>query len=163
MIKQAHSLIQIPNETQFIGFKSIGRVRFCLSILQSSAFQIRPLGNLTSTRSRNHHRRPPMAASAAADNPSSTSSSSSNPFIFSPDPPPRLPLTPHQIKLCSEALEAFREKLQMPDVINQEFARLQVLVFFLMLYLFLLSLCLVLRKLEKYGEIDLGCGYLCLL
>ncbi|CAK9309665.1 unnamed protein product [Citrullus colocynthis] len=127
MIKQAHSLIQIPNETQFIGFKSIGRVRFCLSsILQSSAFQVRPLGNLTSTRSRNHHRRPPMAASAAAaDNPSSTSSSSSNPFIFSPDPPPKLPLTPHQNKLCSEALEAFREKLQMPDVINQEFARLQ--------------------------------------
>ncbi|XP_023535288.1 protein-tyrosine-phosphatase PTP1 [Cucurbita pepo subsp. pepo] len=87
-----------------------------------SPFQIRPLGNLTSTRSRNHRRRSPMAA---AGNSSSSSSSSSNPFIFSPDSPPRLALTPHQIKLCSEALEAFKEKLQMPDVINQEFARLQ--------------------------------------
>ncbi|XP_038898518.1 protein-tyrosine-phosphatase PTP1 [Benincasa hispida] len=124
MIKQAHSLIQIHNETQFIGFRSISRVRFCSFVHHSSALQITPLGNLTSTRSRNHHRRPPMAASAGG-NPSSTSSSSSNPFIFSPDSPPRLALTPHQLKLCSEAFEAFREKLQMPDVINQEFARLQ--------------------------------------
>ncbi|KAG6592235.1 Protein-tyrosine-phosphatase PTP1, partial [Cucurbita argyrosperma subsp. sororia] len=122
MIKQAHSLIQIPNELQFI--TAITRFQFRSSIHHFSAFQIRPLGNLTSTRSRNHRRRSPMAASAAG-NPSSSSSSSSNPFIFSPDSPPRLALTPHQIKLCSEALEAFKEKLQMPDVINQEFARLQ--------------------------------------
>ncbi|TYK09875.1 protein-tyrosine-phosphatase PTP1-like isoform X4 [Cucumis melo var. makuwa] len=54
-----------------------------------------------------------------------TSSSSSNTSIFSPDSPPTLALKPHQIKLCSQALEAFTDKLQKPDVINQEFARLQ--------------------------------------
>uniref|UniRef100_A0A0A0K405 Tyrosine-protein phosphatase domain-containing protein n=1 Tax=Cucumis sativus TaxID=3659 RepID=A0A0A0K405_CUCSA len=107
-----------------MGFRTITKLTFSSSILHSSsALQIRPLGNLTSTRSRSRHRRPPMAAAAA--NPSSTSSSSSNPFIFSPDSPPTLLLTPHQIKLCSQALEAFTDKLQKPDVINQEFARLQ--------------------------------------
>ena len=114
-----------------------------------SPFQIRPLGNLTSTRSRNHRRRSPMAA---AGNSSSSSSSSSNPFIFSPDSPPRLALTPHQIKLCSEALEAFKEKLQMPDVINQEFARLQVRLSFLC------YICFSCPSVEKYMEIDLVCG-----
>uniref|UniRef100_A0A9I9DUC6 Tyrosine-protein phosphatase domain-containing protein n=1 Tax=Cucumis melo TaxID=3656 RepID=A0A9I9DUC6_CUCME len=118
MIKQAHSSIQIPNEIQFIGFGTITKLTFFSSILHpSSALQVRPLGNLTSTRSRSHHRRHPMAAA--------TSSSSSNTSIFSPDSPPTLALKPHQIKLCSQALEAFTDKLQKPDVINQEFARLQ--------------------------------------
>lgn len=147
MIKQAHSLIQIPNEFQFI--TTITRFQFRSSIHHFSPFQIRPLGNLTSTRSRNHRRRSPMAA---AGNSSSSSSSSSNPFIFSPDSPPRLALTPHQIKLCSEALEAFKEKLQMPDVINQEFARLQVRLSFLC------YICFSCPSVEKYMEIDLVCG-----
>ncbi|XP_022134819.1 protein-tyrosine-phosphatase PTP1, partial [Momordica charantia] len=59
---------------------------------------------------------------SAAGNPSPTSS---NPFVFSPDSPPTLALTPDQVKFCSEALDVFREKLQTPHVINQEFARLQ--------------------------------------
>ncbi|EXB39309.1 hypothetical protein L484_025004 [Morus notabilis] len=45
---------------------------------------------------------------------------------FSPDSPPRLALTPDQLKHCSEALGFFKEKLQSPHQINQEFGFLQV-------------------------------------
>uniref|UniRef100_A0A2N9IF00 Tyrosine-protein phosphatase domain-containing protein n=1 Tax=Fagus sylvatica TaxID=28930 RepID=A0A2N9IF00_FAGSY len=44
---------------------------------------------------------------------------------FSPDSPPRLPLTPDQFRHCSEALTFFIDKLQMPHILNQEFAHLQ--------------------------------------
>ncbi|POO00248.1 Protein-tyrosine phosphatase [Trema orientale] len=44
---------------------------------------------------------------------------------FSPDPPPRLALTPDQFKYCSEALESLKEKLRTPYRINQEFSYLQ--------------------------------------
>nr|CAJ77612.1 protein tyrosine phosphatase [Fagus sylvatica] len=44
---------------------------------------------------------------------------------FSPDSPPRLPLTPDQVQHCSEALTFFIDKLQMPHILNQEFAHLQ--------------------------------------
>lgn len=135
MIKQTHSLTQILHEIQLIGGRITASAKFCSSISHPSAFQIKPLGNLTSTRSRSHHRRPPMATAAAAaasasaaGNPSPTSS---NPFVFSPDSPPTLALTPDQVKFCSEALDVFREKLQTPHVINQEFARLQVRLPFL--------------------------------
>ncbi|XP_010094850.2 protein-tyrosine-phosphatase PTP1 isoform X1 [Morus notabilis] len=44
---------------------------------------------------------------------------------FSPDSPPRLALTPDQLKHCSEALGFFKEKLRSPHQINQEFGLLQ--------------------------------------
>ncbi|KAG6624976.1 protein-tyrosine-phosphatase PTP1-like isoform X2 [Carya illinoinensis] len=55
---------------------------------------------------------------------STASKALSIPFDFSPDLPPRLILTPDQLSRCSEALGFFRERLSMPQTINQEFARL---------------------------------------
>ncbi|RVW94426.1 hypothetical protein CK203_035681 [Vitis vinifera] len=64
-----------------------------------------------------------MAAESAGK--SIAVSSSRKPFDFSPDSPPRLSLTPDQFKHCSEALRFFKDKLQMPEKIRQEFAFLQ--------------------------------------
>ncbi|KAJ9146015.1 hypothetical protein P3X46_028335 [Hevea brasiliensis] len=63
-----------------------------------------------------------MAASSAGD---PLSSLRPTPLVFSSDSPPRLSLTPDQIKYCSEALQFFREKLRTPDRITEEFAHLQ--------------------------------------
>ncbi|XVE60825.1 hypothetical protein DITRI_Ditri05aG0157800 [Diplodiscus trichospermus] len=66
---------------------------------------------------------------AAAANRRSFSSSSNPPppnrFVFSPDLPPRISLTPDQFYYCSEALKLFSEKLRMPHEINREFSHLQ--------------------------------------
>ncbi|KAK9951397.1 hypothetical protein M0R45_006839 [Rubus argutus] len=59
------------------------------------------------------------AASSAAENPLPS-------FEFLADsPPPRFTLSPNQYKYCSQALKFFKDKLQMPDQIKQEFALLQ--------------------------------------
>ncbi|KAJ7973955.1 protein-tyrosine-phosphatase PTP1 [Quillaja saponaria] len=68
-----------------------------------------------------------MAASSSGK---SFTNSSSPPFSrkqmdFSAECPPRIALTPDQVKNCSEALRIFKEKLQSPYDINQEFAYLQ--------------------------------------
>ncbi|XP_012081087.1 protein-tyrosine-phosphatase PTP1 isoform X2 [Jatropha curcas] len=67
-----------------------------------------------------------MAASSAG-NPSPANVSSSLPrrFEFSSDSPPKLSLSTDQHKYCSRALQFFKEKLQTPDRITQEFAHLQ--------------------------------------
>ncbi|KAF5468545.1 hypothetical protein F2P56_012688, partial [Juglans regia] len=70
-----------------------------------------------------HRRRSPMASSSSASKSLSTPPPVS--FDFSPDLPPILALTPDQFTRCSEALSFFRERLSMPQVIDQEFARLQ--------------------------------------
>ncbi|EEF28361.1 protein-tyrosine phosphatase 1, plants, putative [Ricinus communis] len=59
-----------------------------------------------------------MAASSAGN--------SATPFQFSSDSaPPRLSLTSDQLNYCSEALQFLKHKLRSPDIITQEFARLQ--------------------------------------
>ncbi|KAJ7973957.1 protein-tyrosine-phosphatase PTP1 [Quillaja saponaria] len=68
-----------------------------------------------------------MAASSSCK---SFTNSSSPPFSgkqmdFSAECPPRIALTPDQVKNCSEALRIFNEKLQSPGAINQEFAYLE--------------------------------------
>ncbi|KAF4372703.1 hypothetical protein CsatB_006585 [Cannabis sativa] len=63
-----------------------------------------------------------MASAAAAAAAAAKSLSSLN---FSPDPPPKLQLTPDQIKYCSEALRSLKEKIQKPHQINQEFDSVQ--------------------------------------
>ncbi|KAK9951401.1 hypothetical protein M0R45_006843 [Rubus argutus] len=76
------------------------------------------IGNVISRRSR----RPRAMATAA----SSTAEKPLPSFEFSADSqPPRLTLSPNQYKYCSQALKFFKDKLQMPHQINQEFALLQ--------------------------------------
>ncbi|KAF4358228.1 hypothetical protein G4B88_030532 [Cannabis sativa] len=62
-----------------------------------------------------------MASSAAA----AAAAKSLSSLNFSPDPPPKLQLTPDQIKYCSEALRSLKEKIQKPHQINQEFDSVQ--------------------------------------
>lgn len=83
--------------------------------------KVRKLGNVISRRSRSHRRpRATAMASAAAAKPHPS-------FEFSADSPPaRLRLSPDQYNYCSQALKFFKDKLQMPHQINQEFALLQV-------------------------------------
>ncbi|XP_042962008.1 protein-tyrosine-phosphatase PTP1-like isoform X1 [Carya illinoinensis] len=64
-----------------------------------------------------------MASSSSASKSLSTPPPVS--FDFSPDLPPILALTPDQFSRCSKALSFFRERLSMPQAIDQEFARLQ--------------------------------------
>ncbi|KAJ4849524.1 tyrosine protein phosphatase 1 [Turnera subulata] len=70
-----------------------------------------------------------MAAPSAGNPPPSPSPPPYPPpprsLKFSPDPPPRLSLTPDQYKFCSEALGFFRDKVQTPAIISEEFAHLQ--------------------------------------
>ncbi|XP_043713351.1 protein-tyrosine-phosphatase PTP1 [Telopea speciosissima] len=67
-----------------------------------------------------------MAAASAGKSPTKTSSSSPpNPFHFPPDPPPKLCLSPDQLRYCSEALSHLKEKRRMPEKISQEFELLQ--------------------------------------
>ncbi|KAB1220687.1 Protein-tyrosine-phosphatase PTP1 [Morella rubra] len=79
-----------------------------------------PLGNCASQRGPHRGRRSAMAASS-----NSVSTKSQTPFVFSPDSPPTLALTPDQFTRCSEALRILREKLSTPQLISQEFAHLQ--------------------------------------
>lgn len=67
-----------------------------------------------------------MAASSSGKPPPvNVSSSRPGRFEFSADSPPRLSLASDQHKYCSEALQFFKEKLQNPEKITQEFAHLQ--------------------------------------
>ncbi|XP_050366614.1 protein-tyrosine-phosphatase PTP1 [Argentina anserina] len=47
------------------------------------------------------------------------------PYFSADSPPPSLTLTPDQYNYCSQALKFFKDKLQMPHQINQEFTLLQ--------------------------------------
>ncbi|XP_010256308.1 PREDICTED: protein-tyrosine-phosphatase PTP1 [Nelumbo nucifera] len=64
--------------------------------------------------------KPPTLSSS-----SPSSSSSHKPFEFSSDPPPRLSLSPEQLQYCSEAITRLKEKLRVPELLKQEFDRLQ--------------------------------------
>ncbi|XP_058191116.1 protein-tyrosine-phosphatase PTP1-like isoform X3 [Rhododendron vialii] len=68
-----------------------------------------------------------MAAASAGNHLSSSSSSSAanKPFNFSPDSPPQLHLSPDQLRHCTDALRAFKDKLQTPQEIRKEFRSLQ--------------------------------------
>ncbi|KAE9446424.1 hypothetical protein C3L33_21683, partial [Rhododendron williamsianum] len=73
-------------------------------------------------------RRSAMAAASAGNHLSSSSSSSAaanKPFNFSPDSPPQLHLSPDQLRHCTDALRAFKDKLQTPQEIHKEFRSLQ--------------------------------------
>jgi hypothetical protein len=77
------------------------------------------------------------AASSAAEKPLPS-------FEFLADsPPPRFTLSPNQYKYCAQALKFFKDKLQMPDQIKQEFALLQV--FACNLFLFFIKLLIETR------------------
>ncbi|KAI4352827.1 hypothetical protein L6164_007042 [Bauhinia variegata] len=81
------------------------------------------LGNVNCRRPRSH-RKSAMAASSSGNSlPTSSSAPSHKPLDFSPDYPPRIALSPDQMKYCSEALGFFKRKT--PQEISQEFARLQ--------------------------------------
>ncbi|XP_059631902.1 protein-tyrosine-phosphatase PTP1 isoform X2 [Cornus florida] len=54
-----------------------------------------------------------------------SSSSPANSVHFAADSPPRPSLTPDQFRHCSESLSFFKDKLQMPEKIPQEFLTLQ--------------------------------------
>ncbi|KAH7832996.1 hypothetical protein Vadar_002183 [Vaccinium darrowii] len=72
-------------------------------------------------------RRYSMAAASAGNSTSSSTSSAATtkPFTFSPDPPPPLRLSPNQHRHCTDALKAFKDKLQKPQEIRKEFHSLQ--------------------------------------
>ncbi|KAL6962062.1 tyrosine protein phosphatase 1, variant 2 [Sarracenia purpurea var. burkii] len=54
-----------------------------------------------------------------------SSSSSAKPFTFSADSPPPLSLTPEQLRRCTDAFKALKDKLLMPQQIRKEFFTLQ--------------------------------------
>ncbi|KAL5704217.1 protein-tyrosine-phosphatase [Ranunculus cassubicifolius] len=48
-----------------------------------------------------------------------------NPFDYSFDSPPKLSLSPDQLRYCSQALKLLKKKLQIPSTIRNEFAMLE--------------------------------------